>query len=44
MKDLKKSTLGEKTLKWDGNDPDLSLTLPSRYFFDKEILIGKLIQ
>ena len=37
MKDLKKSTLGEKTLKWDGNDPDLSLTLPSRYFFDKEI-------
>ena len=37
MKDLKKSTLSEKTLKWNGNDPDLSLTLPSRYFFDKEI-------
>ena len=37
MDDLRKSIVGKKTLKWDGKDPDLSLTLPSRYFFDEEI-------
>ena len=37
MDDLRKSIVGKKTLKWDGKDPELSLTLPSRYFFDEEI-------
>ena len=28
----------QKSLKWDGSNPELSLALPSRYFFEKEIV------
>ena len=37
MSDQKNSKISEKTLEWDSKNPDLSLTLPSRYFFDKDI-------
>ena len=37
MLDPKNPTIVKKTLEWDRENPGLSLTLPSRYFFDKEI-------
>ncbi len=34
MNDIKNEMKTKKTLEWDNKDPELSLTLPSRYFFD----------
>ena len=34
MDDIKNGMKTKKILEWDNKNPELSLTLPSRYFFD----------
>jgi len=37
MMNEKSFFIENKTLKWDGLNPESSLTLPSQYFFDEKI-------